>query len=110
VPTDDQDSLNVITSAAIALFESAARFAVHLQGLCVEYMWEQVGRPQGSAVSKKDDEIIGTYGPDPVTQDEYELGAVVFGGLVRGDKVSGLLANARVRLLKNQIVIQERTA
>lgn len=58
-----------------------------------------------SEVNKKDHDIIATWGPDPDKNDEFGLGCVVFGGVVRGDKATGLLANARVRLLKNQVVI-----
>lgn len=107
-PDVEQSNTDAVTDAALAMFKSAARLAIYLQGMRFEYEWEQVNRPQGPAVSSKDDEIIGTSGADPAKETEYELGLVVFGGLVRGDKASGLLANARIRLLKNQIVIKKR--
>lgn len=66
---------------------------------------EQAAREQDIKVSKRYGDIIGTCGPDPDKNNEYGLAFVVFGGVVRGDKASGLLANARVRLLKNQVVI-----
>ncbi|KAK1831183.1 hypothetical protein QBC39DRAFT_408467 [Podospora conica] len=93
----------VVERAIRTLFRDAARLAIYLQGLRVEYEWEQVTRAQGSEVNKKYDDIIGTCGPAPAM--DSKLGFVVFGGVVRGDKTSGLLADARVRLLKNQIVI-----
>lgn len=104
----DSSELEAVTDAALALFQSTAHLAVYLQGLRVKYGWEQVNWPQGGTVSRKDDEIIGSRGADPAKESEYELDWIVFGWLVRGDKASGLLANARVRLLKNQIVIKKR--
>lgn len=102
----------VVEKAIVAVFQVAARLAIYLQSLPVEYEWEQVsreqaGREQDIKVSKRYDDIIGTCGPDPDKNNEYGLAFVVFGGVVRGDKASGLLANARVRLLKikNQVVI-----
>lgn len=107
-PLVEPSNLDAVTNAALALFQGAARVAIYLQGLRFEYECEQVNRSQGRAVSSKDDEIIGASGADPARESGYELDFVVFGGLVRGDKASGLLANTRVRLLKNQIVIKKR--
>lgn len=104
----NSSELKNITNTAVALFQRAAHLAIYLQGLRVEYEWEQVNRLQSTPITKKDDEIIGTFGPDPTKDHGYEFAFVVFGGVARGDKATGLLANGRVRLVKNQIVIQER--
>lgn len=96
----------VLEKAIMALFQNAAGLAIYLAGLPVQCEWEQVSWKKGSQVSKKDNDIIGTCGPDPAKNDQYGLGFVVFGGVVRGDRATGLLADARVRLLKNQVVIQ----
>lgn len=95
----------VVEKAILAVFQNAARLAIYLHGLPVEYDWEQLTWARGSEVNKKDHDIIATWDPDPDKNDEFGLGCVVFGGVVRGDKATGLLANARVRLLKNQVVI-----
>jgi len=94
-----------IYKAAVALFRSAAHLAIYLQGLRVEYKWEQVNRLQNTPTTTRDDEIIGTFGQNPMENHGHELAFVVFGGVVRGDKVTGLLANGNVRLLKNHVVI-----
>jgi hypothetical protein len=57
-------------------------------------------------VNPKDHEIIGTKGPNPNEDSEFEIAYTVFGGVVRGDKSTGLLENGKIRLSKSQVVIR----
>ena len=58
-----------------------------------------------SGVIKKDDEIIRTEDPNPESNAGLGLAYVVFGRVVRSDKVTGHLATGKARLLKKQIVV-----
>lgn len=100
----------VVEKAILAVFQNAARLAIYLHGLPVEYEWEQLTWARGQRSQQerpRHHRHLGprSWGPDPDKNDEFGLGCVVFGDVVRGDKATGLLANARVRLLKNQVVI-----
>ncbi|KAK0749804.1 hypothetical protein B0T18DRAFT_389335 [Schizothecium vesticola] len=107
-PSDDSPELQIFGNTAKALFRRAARLAIYLQTLRVEYKWEQVNRLQSTPITRRDDEIVGAFGRNPTENQSPELAFVVFGGVVRGDKITGLLANGNVRLLKSHIVIQQQ--
>lgn len=88
--------------------EKAANIAISFRGSVIEYEWEQdeSSLPQSRAVVTKDHEIIGTKGPNPNEETNFAISFIVFGGVVRGDKGTGLLENGRIRLGKSQVVIK----
>ncbi|KAH6662560.1 hypothetical protein B0J14DRAFT_685510 [Halenospora varia] len=91
-----------------SLCRKAADIAILFRGSNIEYEWEQDRTSLKSLeVLPKDHEIIGTKGPRPTEESNFEIAYIVFGGVVRGDKSTGLLENGRVRLSKTQVVIRE---
>jgi hypothetical protein len=90
------------------LCRKAADIAILFRGSNIEYEWEQdKTRLKSLEVVPKDHEIVGTKGPRPNEESNFEIAYIVFGGVVRGDKNTGLLENGRVRLSKTQVVIRE---
>ena len=88
-----------------SLCQKAAELAILFRGSTIEYEWEQDLDSLGSLdVIPKDHEIVGTMGPRPDEAD-IGIGFIVFGGVVRGDKSTGLLVNGRTRLSKSHVVI-----
>jgi hypothetical protein len=91
------------------LCKRAADLAILFRGSTIEYEWEQDTSHLGSLeVIPKDHEIVGTKGPMPNEESGFEIAFIVFGGVVRGDKGTGLLENGRIRLSKTQVVIRSR--
>jgi len=87
------------------LCQKAAELAILFRGSTIEYEWEQdISSLKSADVIPKDHDIIGTMGPKADGAD-IEIGFIVFGGVVRGDKNTGLLVNGRTRLSKSHVVI-----
>lgn len=87
------------------LCQKAAELAILFRGSTIEYEWEQdINRLESFDINLKDHEIIQTRGPSP-DEEGIEISFIVFGGVVRGDKSTGLLENGRSRLSKSQVVI-----
>jgi len=86
-------------AASLALLFRSSRF---------EYQWEQ---PyvclKNLHVSPADHEIIGTTGVDPsrCPDTEYQIWSIVFGGVVRGNRTTGLLRDGKARITKSLITI-----
>jgi hypothetical protein len=87
------------------LCQKAAELAILFRGSTIEYEWEQdINRLESFDINLKDHDIIQTRGPSP-DEEGIEISFIVFGGVVRGDKSTGLLENGRTRLSKSQVVI-----
>jgi hypothetical protein len=88
------------------LCEKAAELAILFRGSTIEYEWEQdTSLLKSLEVIPRDHEIVGTKGPKPNEETAFEIAFIVFGGVTRGDKITGLLENGRMRLSKAQVVI-----
>src|SRR6266540_3563609 len=87
--------------------KQAAELAILFSGSSFEYEWEQDEKNlEGLAVVSKDHIIIGTEGPQP--DEDNQIACDVFGGIVRGDKSTGLLENGRYRVPLSYVVIKDR--
>lgn len=86
-----------------SLCKMAANLAILFRGSSIEYEWEQ-----GLDVAPKDHEVIAVDGPGQNDEANYETLFIVFGGVVRGDKNTGLLEYGRTRLSNTQVVIRHR--
>lgn len=100
----DTDARKALT----ALCHKAADLALLFGSSNIEYKWEMdpACLPASRDFLPKDHEIVGTKGPDPNVDSDFVVAFIVFGGIVRGEKTSGLLENGRIRLSKTQVVIQ----
>jgi len=88
-----------------SLCQKAAELAILFRGSTIEYEWEQdLETLESFDVIPKDHEIIGTLNPK-ADEANIEISFIVFGGVVRGDKSTGLLVNGRTRLSKSHVVI-----
>jgi hypothetical protein len=91
------------------LCKKAADLAIMFRASSIEYQWEQdVSLLQGLDVVPNEHEIVGTEGPDPSQDKNIEISMIIFGGVVRGEKSTGLLANGRTRLSLTQVVVRRR--
>ena len=88
----------------------AAELALLLRRSTIEYRWEQDEALLPSLDVDPDDvDIIGTNSPDPDSEDDLEVAFIVFGGVVRGEKGTGLLSNGKVRISTSQVVARKRS-
>jgi hypothetical protein len=86
------------------LCENAYRVALLLRGTRSEYKWEQDRDVLPSLiVNKKDHEVLGTEGPD--INARHEISRIVFGGVIRGDRITGRLSDGRTRITQTSVVI-----
>jgi hypothetical protein len=87
----------------------AASLALLFRSSSFEYKWEQpYACLKKLHVSKTDHEIIGTTGVDPnrCPDTEYQIRFIVFGGVARGHRTTGLLRDGKVRITKSLVVIE----
>ena len=67
-----------------------------------EYQWEQKLELLPS-LDTKELEILGTEGPD--LNQPHQVSRIVFGGVVRGDRTTGLLKDGQTRISKTSVLI-----
>jgi len=87
----------------------AASLALLFRSSSFEYEWEQPYTCLKQLhVSTTGHEIIGTTGVDPsrCPDAEYQIHCIVFGGVVRGNRTTGLLRDGKARITKSLIVIE----
>lgn len=84
---------------------TAYDLAIKFRASKVDYEWEQ--GQQFSAFSPHEEKgvvVVGNQGVDPGEDKPSRVAFVVFGGVVRGDKTTGLLQHGRTRVLATDVV------
>ena len=89
------------------LCNKAFEIALLLRETKIEYEWDQdIEHLPSLATNHKDHEILGTTGP--TAGEPHGIHRIVFGGVIRGDRVTGRLKDGRTRLFPTCVVITEQ--
>ena len=88
----------------------AIRLALDLRSTGSEYVWEQTlsSRIDGVEYNPERDFMVGTEEPDISGDEDLDVSLVVFGGVVRGHRESGLLKNGVFRISEAHVVVKRR--
>lgn len=88
----------------------AIRLALDLRSTGNEYVWEQTlsSRIDGVEYNAEKDSMVGTEEPDISDDEDLDVSLVVFGGVVRGEKYTGLLKNGVFRISGAHVVVKRR--